>query len=179
MKKLLGGLISLLLLTIVATVLTVTYKNLKPQKQITHAPRTMALNNHSEEIDFKNLESDLLNEDGTYYLWFCDTEDDNCTYVENEFIAPMLKTLKIDQFKNMYKVNFTDCPFSKQRLLEKYNVDSTLAFVKVEVLGSHITYSDGITWTKDKNFSFEDLQNWLYEHNIWQQSYESLTKNSN
>lgn len=176
MKKIIGGLFSILFLMLIGTVLVLSYKDLKPQQQLAKAAVPQSINLKSEEIDFKNLESQLLNEDGIYYLWFCDNEDSNCSYVENEFIVPMLNRLNIDKFENMHKVNFTDCPYSKQKLLEKYNVDSTLAFVKVEVEGDAINYSDGITWTSDDNFNFEDLQKWLYSHNIWQEAYESVSK---
>lgn len=171
MKRIIGSLFSLLFIVIIGTVLTLTYRNLQPQKQIARSPQPQAVTYESLEIDFKNLESTLLNKDGTYYLWFCDEEDDNCAYVENEFMIPMLNKLNATEFENIHKVNFTNCPFSKKRLLEKYNVDSKLAFVKVEVKDNEINYSDGITWTNDDSFSFDILENWLYEHNIWQETY--------
>lgn len=120
----------------------------------------------------------MLNNDGTYYLWFCDSEDKNCAYVENEYIIPMLTTLKVDNFENMHKVNFTDCPYSKNKLKEKYNVDSTLAFVKVEVLDGKIDYTDSITWSQDKSFNYDDLKSWFYKHNLWQNAYRSSSENN-
>lgn len=176
MKKIIGILFSVLFVLIIVTALSLSYKQLMPQKQTAKAPSPQSRTVNSENISFKNLETSLLNEDGTYYLWFCDSEDNNCAYVENEFMTPMLETLKIEQFENMHKVNFTDCPYSKQRLRERYNVDSTLAFVKVDVVEGNIEYSDGISWTSDDNFSFNDLQTWLYDHNIWQESYEAKAK---
>lgn len=171
MKRIVGGLFSLLFIVIIGAGLTLAYRNLQPQKQNTRSLQPQAVAHKSIDIDFKNLDSTLLSKDGTYYLWFCDTEDDNCAYVENEFMIPMLNKLNVTKFENIHKVNFTDCPFSKQKLLDKYNVDSTLAFVKVEVKDDEIHYSDGITWTNDDSFSFDILEKWLYDHNIWQEAY--------
>lgn len=178
MKKIIGSIFIVLFVVLAGSLLMISYNNLKPQRQLAKAVQPHQVSLYSEEIDFKNLESTLLNEDGTYYLWFCDSSDD-CNYVENEYIVPMLNTLNIDSFENLHKINFTECPYSKQRLLETYNVDSSLAFVKVEVIDGVIEYSNSLTWTAEKTFSFDDLQQWLYDQNIWQTSYESTLRKTN
>lgn len=178
MKKSIGIIFVALFVVLAGFILMLSYNNLRPQRQLAKAAQPHQVSLYSEEIDFKNLESTLLNEDGTYYLWFCDSSDD-CNYVENEYIVPMLNTLNIDSFENLHKINFTECPYSKQRLLETYNVDSSLAFVKVEVIDGVIEYSDSLTWTAEKTFSFDDLQQWLYDQNIWQTSYESTLRKTN
>ncbi len=178
MKKSIGIIFVALFVVLAGFILMLSYNNLRPQRQLAKAAQPHQVSLYSEEIDFKNLETSLLNEDGTYYLWFCDSSDD-CNYVENEFMVPMLTTLNIDSFENLHKIDFTECPYSKQRLLETYNVDSSIAFVKVEVVDGNIEYSDSLTWTKEKTFNFDDLQKWLYDQNIWQASYESTVRKSN
>lgn len=176
MNKHKGILFTILFITILGSILALSYKSNKPQ-QVTYQASSAMMVDRSIEVNFDNLEKKLLQEDGTYFLWFCDQEDNDCQYVESKFIVPMLETLKVDSFENLHKVNFTNCPYSTAKLMERYNIDSTLAFVKVEVAAGVIEYTDSLTWTDDKNFTFEELKDWLYKHNIWQEAYTSSRKN--
>lgn len=177
MQKLKFSLYTLLSFAIILTILITSYNSNKPKKQVLKSMQPQSITANMEEISFHNLESTLLSNDGTYYLWFCDTNDENCNFVENEFVIPMLETLKIDRFEKIHKVNFTDCPFSKQRLEERYQVSSILAFVKVTVTNGDIEYHDSLSWTKDNTFDYDDLQAWLYKHEIWQDAYVSTVNN--
>lgn len=179
MKKFIGGLFAFVLLVVIGLILTLSYKKLQPQKPNALSSQQQLLKADYKELNFQNLETELLNQDGTYFLWFCDNEDDNCLYLENEFMTPILNKLNIDNFENLHKVNFTNCPYSKTRMLNTFNVESQLAFVKVEVVDGQTTYSDAISWTEEDNFTAKDLEAWLYDHNIWQDAYKATAKDSN
>ena len=176
MKKYKGILYIVLFLTVIGSILALSYKNNKPQ-QVTYQASSAMMTSRNVEVNFDNLEQKLLQEDGTYFLWLCDQEDIDCQYVESKYMVPILETLKVTEFENLHKVNFTNCPYSTAKLMERYNINSTLAFVKVEVNNGVIEYTDSLTWTDDNNFTFEDLQDWLYKHNIWQEAYTSSRKN--
>ncbi len=65
---------------------------------------------------------------------------------------------------------------SKEKLRSKYNVESKLAFVKASRENGVVTYSDSLSWDEDKPFSKDELKNWLYEHNIYQSTYDKIGK---
>lgn len=127
-------------------------------------------------INYLNFEKELFIEDKDYYLWFCDLEDDSCKYLDNEYIQPILKTLRAEEFENLIKVDFSTSEMSKEKLRSKYNVESKLAFVKATRENGVITYSDALSWDDEKPFSKEALKNWLYEHNIYQNTYDKIGK---
>lgn len=169
MRKYAGSFFTLIFIIIIGVALTLFYNQSKPQEL--EEASAVLYDTGSESIDFMNFEEKLLSEDGEYYLWFCDSEDGNCRYVENEYIKVMLNKLDVEEFDNLIKINFSTCPFSKKKLHDKYNVTSTLAFVKVIVEDKEISYSEALSWDEDDPFTYEELKDWLYKQNIWQVNY--------
>lgn len=175
MKKYIGSFFALFFILIISATLTLLYKQLKP-KEVVSGNSQLLMASSESNFDFLSFEEEILNNDGEYYLWFCDNSDDNCKYVENEYVNVMLNTLSINEFDNLIKIDFSSCPFSKKKLQDKYNVLSTLAFVKVVVSDGKITYSESLSWQEDDPFTYEELKQWLYKHNIWQSNYSKKSQ---
>lgn len=161
------------IITIITVLLFVIFKN--RDVSANESPLAKAMIESDTEYTFLNFEENLLNEDGVYYLWFCDTSDTGCAYIENEFITPTLNLLEIDQFENFYKIDFKGSSLSAEKLLNKYNVNSTLALVVANVENSKVSYESPLVWNEDEPFTHNDFKEWLYKNNIFQQAYNLKT----
>lgn len=150
------------------------YRYYRNKNAVYSQPKMAPMLSAQESINFLNFEEELLSEDGEYYLWFCDSHDKSCQYVENEYLNPMLTKLKVSEFKDLMKVDFTNCPFSVEKLKNKFNVKSKLSFVKAVVKNGNITYSNALSWVEEDPFSATELKDWLYENNIWQTTYQQI-----
>ena len=165
MKKFKSSFLILIIFIILGFLLTLLYIQSKPVAQTAREPIV------ENDVNFLNFEEELFQEDGDYFLWFCDSSDDNCNYVKKEYVNNMLLELNIEEFEGLIEIDFVECPFSKSRLSNKYNVENMLAFVKVSVKDQEITYSDSLSWDDTQPFTYDELKNWLYKHNIWQKNY--------
>lgn len=146
-------------------------------KNVVYSQEMMSPKLMNNSVNFMNFEDELRLNDGEYYLWFCATDDPNCKYIESEYLTPMLKKLQVSEFSDLRKIDFTDCPFSVEKLKSKFNVTNKLSFTKAVVKNGNIEYSNALSWDDEKPFTAKELQKWLYENNVWQQTYKNLKSN--
>lgn len=170
--------IVLCVMLLIATCGAIGLRYYKNKNEIYSKEKVAPMLASTDATNFLNFEERLLSEDGEYYLWFCDREDTNCQYIENEYIKPMLNKLQVDYFENLLKVDFTNVPFSTDKLKNKFNVTSKLSFVKAVVKNGKITYSNALSWDDENPFTETQLKDWLYENNIWQSTYNTINSNN-
>lgn len=155
--------------------LSFIYLNSKNKETPEQSPYRLAAYEDELIYSIYNFEEVLLSQDGTFYLWFCDTKDQSCEYIQSEYINPLLKQLGVESFENLHKVEFDSNQYSFDKLRSKFNVKSNLAFINANVEDGTITYTNPLTWDEDKPFTDAQFKQWLYDSEIWQETYKSIT----
>lgn len=138
--------------------------------------RALSIKAKSSTLSFYELNDYLSEREGDHFLWFIDSDNPNSKFIKEQLIDEFLITLNVDSFKNLEVVDFTGSNYSKDRMKKRYNLTDTTGFIKATVKDGDITYSDGISFDDITPITKASLEKWLYEHNIWQETYNSLDK---
>lgn len=138
--------------------------------------RALSIKATSPMLSYHQLKESILDHEGDHYFWFVDNDNPNSTFIKEQLIDEFLITLNVDSFKNLEIVDFTGSNYSKDRMKKRYNLTDTTGFIKAQVKEGTITYSDGLSFDDQSPITKEMLEKWLYEHGIWQATYNSLHK---
>ena len=121
----------------------------------------------SISVPYNDLE-DYLNEDGKYYLWFCDGSTD-CTFINDTALRPLANEIKTGEFP---EITFVDMTFARKnispaRLKQLWGFTAYPAFVAIEVLEGQRLINSVIQWGINNPIGKDDVKNWMIENDIW------------
>lgn len=121
----------------------------------------------STSVPYNDL-PEYLNNDGKYYLWFCDGSTD-CTFVNDTALRPLADEIKTGEFP---EITFVDMTFARKnispaKLKQLWGFTGYPAFVAIEVTESQMKIGPVIEWGVNNPIGKEDVKNWMIENNIW------------
>ena len=125
----------------------------------------------TDKIEYTEFTDSLKNRFGKHLLFI--TEDcEDANYVENSILTP-LSLIDENALPKIIKIDTTNTKnLTVTQLKNNYGIETTPAFVYIEVMDKKIEVIDAIVYHEDAPFTQNELKTWLFENNLWDGPYD-------
>ncbi len=147
-----------------------TYFYFRPKQAAIIADNLIAIQEH--KLTYANINDHITADNKPHYLWLCDLNKNDCIYVRDYVIKPLVIELQTKELNDIEFVDFYEAPDSKQYMTNNWGITSYPAFVTVQNIDGKITVLNSLSWDKNNPFDSQDLKTWMYENGIWNGVYQ-------
>lgn len=147
-----------------------TYFYFQPKQAAIIADNLMSL--QENKLTYLNVYDHILADNQVHYLWLCDLNDNDCVYVRDYVIKPLVKELNTNEINDIELVDFNEAPVSSHYMNNMWGITSYPAFVTVQNIDGKVTILNALAWDKDYPFDSQDLKTWMYGNGIWKGIYQ-------
>ncbi|MDD2591208.1 MAG: hypothetical protein PHP11_05635 [Erysipelotrichaceae bacterium] len=130
------------------------------------------INLKNNKLTYLNINEHILADEQIHYLWLCDINDNDCIYVRDYVIKPLVKELNVNEINDIEYVDFYEAPTSKHYMYNTWGVDNYPAFIAAQNIDGKISVLNSLAWDKDNPFDQQDLKTWMYDNGIWNGVYQ-------
>lgn len=149
-----------------ASLLVIVY--MQQYFQPTPVPLVLIDYARSVSIEYNDILDHIKEQDGKYYLLFCDGGVD-CVFVNDNMLKPLSREVRQEDFPDLIFVDMSlvRSDISPARLNQLWGFTSFPAFVAVEVVEKQVNVLNVLQWGGRTPFGKAELKQWMINNQIW------------